>query len=129
MDSPEITQARRDLAVASAKFAEDPVYRERMADPTFTLEDFRGIGSLLRFLKHISVLVTKGGVAESLVLAEYADIFVDIWEQMRPVIIQRRHAFGTLHRTGVRAPRAKQYIDSGAMEREYAALQRDPRGV
>jgi hypothetical protein len=37
---------------------------------------------------------TKGGVAESLVLAEYADTFVAIWEIMRPGILQRRVAFG-----------------------------------
>ena len=129
MDSPELLEARRDLAAVSAKFAADAAYRDAMRDPAFIPEDFRNVGPLLRFLEHMSVLVSKGGVAESLVLAEYADTFVQIWEQMRPVILQRRHAFG-MH-TGRAfehlAMRSKRYIDSGAMDREYAALERDLR--
>ncbi len=129
MDSPELLQARRNLAAVTAKFAADAEYRERLKDPTFAPEDFANIGLLLRFLEHISVLVSKGGIAEGLVMAEYADTFVLIWEQLRPVIVQRRYAFGK--HTGRAfehlAMRAKRYIDSGAMDREYAALERDLR--
>ncbi len=114
MDSPELLDARRSLAAVSAKFAADPEYRERLKDPAFAPEDFANIGLLLRFLEHISVLVSKGGIAEGLVMAEYADTFVLIWEQLRPVIVQRRHAFGK--HTGRAfehlAMRAKRYIDS-----------------
>jgi hypothetical protein len=47
---------------------------------------------------------------------------------MRPAIIERRIAFGP--HTGRAfehlAMRSRRYIESGAMEREYAALERDP---
>jgi hypothetical protein len=86
---------------------------------------------MLRFLEHISVLVTKGGVAESLVLAEYADTFVDMWELLRPAIILRRASLGPhLGRAFEHlAMRAKHHIEGGAWQREYAALERDPRDV
>jgi hypothetical protein len=128
MDSPAMVEARAALAGVARTIETDPVYLERLTDPTFTPDEFRGIGQLLRFLEHISVLVIKGGIAEPLVLAEYADIFVAIWEQMRPAIVQRRIAFGP--HTGRAfehlAVRARRYIESGEMAREYAALERDP---
>ena len=131
MDSPEMMVGRNNLAMVAEKVANDPEYRERLTDPTFMPEEFRSVGILLRFLEHICVLVTKGGVAENLVLAEYADTFLNMWNLMRPAILQRRVAFGP--HTGRAfehlAMRAKAYIESGAMEREYNALQRDPRDV
>jgi len=127
MDSPAMVDARAALAVVAQKLEADPVYLQRLTDPTFVPEEFRGIGMHLRFLEHISVLITKGGIAEPLVLAEYADTFVSIWDQMRPAILQRRVAFGP--HTGRAfehlAMRARRYIDSGEMEREYAALEQD----
>jgi hypothetical protein len=63
------------------------------------------------------------------VLAEYADNFAAMWEAMRPAILRRRIAYGA--HTGRAfehlAMRAKRYIDSGQMDREYGALERDPR--
>jgi hypothetical protein len=128
MDSPAMLDARNSLSVIAAKVEADPAYRESLRDPAFSPPEFRDVGVLLRFLEHISVLITKGGVAEPLVLAEYADNFAAIWEQMRPAIVERRFAFGP--HTGRAfehlAMRARRYIDSGEMEREYAALESDP---
>ncbi len=101
----------------------------RLRDPDFMPDEFTSVGPLLRSLEHIAVVVTKGGVAEDLVLAEYADTFVSIWEQMRGPIEQRRYAFGP--HTGRAfehlAMRSKRYIDSGRMAAEYDALERDPQ--
>ncbi len=131
MDSAAVMKARRQITVVAARFASDPEFRQQLTDPAFLSEDYNDVGMLLRFLEHISVLVTKGGVAEGLVLAEYADTFVDVWEQLLPIIKQRRIAFGP--HTGRAfehlAMRSKQYIDSGAMDRDYASLQRDPRSA
>ncbi len=127
MDAPEVTSARAALAQVSQDVVSDPEYLRKFRDPTFVPEDFRSIGSLLRFLEHISVLVIKGGVAESLIMAEYADTFVDLWTRLRPIIVERREAFGPYTGRAFEhlAMRAKRYIESGKMAREYDALERD----
>jgi hypothetical protein len=129
MDSPSITEARLAMTRIADKVAADPQYAETLKDPTVFPEEFRSIGEMLRFLEHICTLVTRGGVAEQLVLTEYADTFVDMWEKLRPAIAMRRYAFGPY--TGRTfehlAMRAKRYIDSGQMDRDYAMLERDPR--
>jgi hypothetical protein len=129
MDSPEMQAGRQGVAAVAATIATDPGYLERLADPTFIPDDFRNVGALLRTLEHMSVLVAKGGIAEHLVLAEYADTFVAMWDHLRPAILQRRTAFGP--QTGRAfehlAMRARKYIDSGQMQREYDALERDLR--
>jgi hypothetical protein len=129
MDSPLMIEGRRNLALVATNVQTDPVYRERLTDPAFAPEEFRSVGRLLGFLEHISVLVTKGGIAESLVLAEYADTFLRTWDLMRPAIVQRRVAFGP--HTGRAfehlAMLSKRYIESGAMQREYDALECDSR--
>ena len=129
MDSPEIMAGRTAIHAMAAKLASDRDYRERLADPTFIPDDFRDVGLMLRFLEHISVLVTKGGIAEKLVLAEYADTFVSMWEALRPAIEQRRKAFGP--HTGRAfehlAMLSREYIDSGRMAQDYDGLLRDPR--
>jgi hypothetical protein len=128
-DSPEMEAGRASISTIGRLIAEDPTYLERLGDPAFSPPEFHSLGRLLRFLEHISVLITKGGVAEGLVLAEYADNFVAMWETLRPAILRRRIAFGP--HTGRAfehlAMRGKRYIDSGDMDREYAALERDAR--
>jgi hypothetical protein len=129
LDSPEMVKARGRLPEVAVKLADDPEYRERLRDPSFIPDDFRDVGILLRTLEHISVLIIKGGVAEDLVLAEYADNFVSMWEQLHPAIIERRHAFGphTARAFEHLAMRSKRYIESGKMDRDYNRLARDPR--
>jgi hypothetical protein len=131
MDSPQMLSARVDLAKVRDRIENDPVYLKDLEDPKYSPADFENVVNLLRFLEHISVLVTKGGVAEKLLLAEYADNMVDMWDTMRPAILRRRIAFGPHIGRAFEhlAMRAKRYIDSGEMEREYAALERDPRDV
>ena len=129
MDSPQTTATRQSLRETAERVASDPLFRERLVNPLLFPEEFRAYGELLRFLEHISVLVTKGGVAESLVLAEYADTFLEMWERMRPAIVLRRRAYGPYLGRAFEhlAMRAKRYIDSGRMARDYDALERDPR--
>jgi hypothetical protein len=131
MDAPSTNAARSSLKATAEKVAADAAYRASLSDPAFQPEGFREIGELLRFLEHISVLITKGGVAESLVLAEYADTFVDMWELVRPAIELRRTALGPYVGRAFEhlAMRAKRHIDSGAWEAEYAALERDARAL
>ncbi len=129
MDSPPMFAARTSLADVAKRVEQDAAYREKLRDPNFRPDEFRDVGTLLAFLEHISVLITKGGVAEALVLAEYADTFVTIWDQMRPALLERRVAFGP--HTGRAfehlAMRSRRYIDSGQMNREYDTLERDER--
>jgi hypothetical protein len=131
MDSPQAVDARHNLRIIAEKVATDPVYRADLIDPLSIAEEFRAFGEMLRFLEHISVLITKGGIAESLVLAEYADTFVDIWELLRPAIELRRVALGPYTGRAFEhlAMRAKHHIDSGAWDREYGALERDTRDI
>ena len=129
MDSPAMLEARDTIAFIAQKVASDAEYHQRLADPTFNPEEFRSVGQLLRFLEHIAVLVTKGGVAESLILAEYADTFVDIWDKLRPAILRRRIAIEPYVGRAFEhlAMRSRRYIESGEMAREYDALERDAR--
>jgi hypothetical protein len=131
MDSPEILAGRSNAALVAEKIANDPEYLERLADPAFMPDDFRPVGAMLRSLEHISTLVTKGGVAENLVLAEYADTFLNLWNMLHPAIVKRRLAFGphTSRAFEHLAMRSKTYIESGQMQREYDALERDPRAA
>jgi len=130
MDAPETVATRVSLRGLAEQVAADPQLAARLADPGSFPEEFRRAGEMMRFLEHICVLVTKGGVAESLVLAEYADTFVDMWELLRPGIMLRRRALGPYLGRAFEhlAMRAKQYIDSGGMNRDYEALERDVRG-
>jgi hypothetical protein len=129
MDSPQTVATRQKLREVAEMLAADPAYRDRLTKPDMFPEEFRANGEMLRFLEHIAVLVTKGGVAETLVLAEYADTFVEMWEYMRPAILLRRQGFGPYLGRAFEhlAMRAKRYIDSGRMERDYAELERDTR--
>ncbi len=127
MVSPVMLEGRKNLSAVAARIREDPEFLARLEDPEFTTEEFVSVGALLRFLEHISVLVTRGGVAEELVLAEYADTFLDMWTQMRPAILRRRLAFGPYTGRAFEhlAMRSKRYIESGQMQRDYDALERD----
>jgi|GEM_PF-2409399 hypothetical protein len=131
MDSPGTTFARQNLRTMAERVRTDSDYRTQLTDPAAFPEEFRQIAETLRFLEHISVLISKGGVAENLVLAEYADTFSDMWDQMRPAIELRRVAFGPYVGRAFEhlAVRAKRHIESGAWDRECAALERDTRDI
>ena len=131
MDSPGTTAARQNMRAIAERVRTDPAYRTSLADPAFIPEEFRQMGETLRFLEHIAVLISKGGVAESLVLAEYADTFSEMWDHLRPAIELRRVALGPYTGRAFEhlAMRSKRHIESGAWDREYAALERDLRDV
>ena len=129
MDSPAMLEARAAVAAIAHRVRSDSEYHGRLVDPAFLPDEFRSVGEMLRFLEHIAVLVTKGGIAESIILAEYADTFVDIWDQLRPAILQRRIALGPHVGRAFEhlAMRSRRYIESGEMQREYDALEHDSR--
>ena len=129
MDDPRTVATRQTLRKVAERVAGDPAYVETLKDPGSFPAEFASVGEMLRFLEHICVLVTKGGVAESLVLAEYADTFVEMWDLCRPAILLRREALGPYLGRAFEhlAMRAKRYIDSGAMDRDYRGLERDLR--
>jgi hypothetical protein len=131
MDSPATVATRQSLRGVAEKFAANADYRRKLRDPGFFPDEFQQVGEMLRFLEHICVLVTKGGVAETLVLAEYADTLVEMWELLHPAMLARRHALGPYLGRAFEhlAMRAKRYIDSGQMDRDYDALERDTRPV
>jgi hypothetical protein len=129
MDDPRTVATRQTLRKVAERVANDPVYLQTLRDPQSFPEEFTSVGEMLRFLEHICVLVTKGGVAESLVLAEYADTFVEMWDLCRPSILLRREALSPYLGRAFEhlAMRARRYIESGAMARDYNGLERDPR--
>jgi hypothetical protein len=129
MDAPSTYAAREKMATLADRLAADPEYAVKLRDRSFAPEDTRGIGDVIRFLEHLSTLIYKGGVAERLVLAEYADTIVEMWEALRPWVAERRQAFGPYTGSAFEhlAMRAKHYIEGGQMDRDYASLERDPR--
>ncbi len=129
MESSEIQAALRDLDRWRARLA-DPAFRAHLEEPGPIEDDYAAIGLLIRFLEHVSVLVIEGGIAERLILAEYADNFERLWEALREPIYLRRKAFGPYAGAAFEhlAMRARAFRTSGAMARRYAALERDPRG-
>jgi len=132
MDALDIFETISQLEAISRRVADDPAYYERLSDPEVDdPEELRGARKLFGFLERLSVLVYKGDIAESLVLAEYADTFVTLWELGRPVFVQRRIAYSPhlMRAFEHLAMRAKAYIDSGQMAREYDALGRDTRAL
>jgi len=128
LDAPEVREAIQKMPEI-APLLRDPAFRERLRRPEL-IEEFAAYGRLLATLEHLATLVIKGGVAEGLVLAEYADNFERTWELTREAVYLRRDAFGP--HTGAAfehlAMRAKAYRESGRMAREYGTLLRDPRG-
>lgn len=131
LDSEEARAAIRIFAEMRARYDADPMFREKLTQPGDVDADYLPIGLFLRFIEHMATLVITGGIAERIVLAEYADNLEGWWDDLRPIVYARRHAFGEC--TGAAfehlAMRAKAYRESGRMARLYTALERDPRGA
>jgi hypothetical protein len=129
LDSEEMQEAVRSLPKIP-ELLRDPGYRERLRTTTEVIPEFLGVFRLMQFLEHFAVLVNKGGVAESLVLSEYADNFEYYWEILREAVYLRREALGPHISAAFEhlAMRATAYRASGRMDREYSVLLRDPRG-
>jgi len=128
MDAPQTLAVRARLREWNANLAADPSLRERMATRE-PIPEHEGFPEFARFIEHFAVLVYRGGVAEELVLAEYADTFVEIWEESREMVYLRRQAFGPYLAAAFEhlAMRSRQYIESGRMRREYDRLMHDQR--
>jgi hypothetical protein len=127
MDSPENVAARDQLREWNERLA-DPELRDRLTKRGL-LGEQSGFVSLVRFLEHFAVLVERGSIAEELVLAEYADTFVEIWDQIRETIFLRRQVYGPFMAAAFEhlAMRSRKYLEGGRMKREYARLLHDER--
>ncbi len=129
MDSERFLQARRISKELALRIRNDQQFREQLTNPEYLPDEYQAVADVLRYLEHISVLVTTGNIAEQLILAEYADNFVALWERLGEMVVLRRVAFGPYTGRAFEhlAMRSKDFLDSGKMERFYAKLLSDQR--
>lgn len=128
LDSPKSRAAFAVLPSIAERLKIDSALRSRMEQPA-PVPEFDEIESLVRFLDTLTMLILAGRVKEELILAEYADDIVRLWNLLvEPIALRRR---GEGERLGAAfehlAMRARDYVASGAMDRFYARLLRDPR--
>jgi len=106
----------------------DAALRRRLAEPP-PVPEFDEIEAFVRFLDTLTMLIIAGRVKEELILAEYADDIVRVWDQLAEAVgIRRRGAgarFGAVFEH--LAMRARAYLASGEMDRFYNRLSSDPR--
>jgi hypothetical protein len=128
LDSPQSRAAFEALGQLLAGLENDPRLRARLASAE-PVTEFGDIVALVRFLDNLTMLTLTGGVAERLILAEYADDIVRFWDNVAELIYLRRGALGVHFGAAYEhlAMRAKAYLASGKMDRFYSRLRRDPR--
>lgn len=128
LDSPQSRAAFETLGQLIAGLENDPELRARLSS-TEPVTEFGDLVALVRFLDNLTMLTLTGGVAERLILAEYADDIVRLWDSVAELIYLRRGALGVHFGAAYEhlAMRAKAYLASGKMDRFYSRLHRDPR--
>jgi hypothetical protein len=127
LDAPESRTVFPAIEAFAERLATDADLRTRMTGWRGA-EEFWEIESFVIFLEHLSTLVLTGGLSERLILAEYADSIVELWDGLAESIYLRR--CGSRHYGAAYehlAMRAKAYLTSGEMDRFYGRLRRDPR--
>lgn len=128
LESASATEAFRSYAEFAALLQTDEQLRRRLAQPNFVPE-FSEIESLLRFLDNLTMLVITGSMTERLVLLQYADEIVTLWDTLAEAVYLRRSGVTPHFASNWEhlAMRAKAYIAAGEIARFYGRLQRDPR--
>jgi hypothetical protein len=128
LDSLQTRAAFEGMRPLMTRLASDPELHARVASAE-QVPEFEEIVQLVRFLDNLTMLILEGGVAERLILAEYADDIVRLWDNVREVIQMRRGALGVHFGAAYEhlAMRAKAYRASGKMDLFYDRLLRDPR--
>jgi hypothetical protein len=128
LDSPQSRAAFSSIGPLIARLESDPALRERLASRD-ALPEFDDLVQLVRFFDNLTMLILTGGVAERLILAEYADDISRLWDNVGEVIYLRRRAQGVHVGAAYEhlAMRAKAYLASGKVDRFYSRLLSDPR--
>jgi len=128
LDSPKSRAAFNAMHPLVELLNSDADLRSRLtrAEP---IPEFEEVVQLVRFLDNLTMLILVGGVSERLVITEYADDIVWMWEGLAEVIYLRRQALGVRFGAALEhlAMRAKAYVERGDIDRFYARLLRDPR--
>lgn len=128
LDSAQSRAAFNSMEPLLRQLASDPPLRERLASAE-PVPEFDELVALVRFLDNLTMLILEGGVAERLIIAEYADDIVRLWNNLGEVIYLRRRALGVHFGASYEhlAMRAKAYLASGKVDRFYNRLLRDSR--
>jgi hypothetical protein len=128
LDSPKTREVFAAILPFTEQLKTDSALSSRLEEPA-SVPEFDEIEGLVRFLDNLTMLILAGRLKEELVLAEYADDIILLWDRLAPAIALRRRGAG--NRLGAAyehlAMRAKAYLASGEMERFYGRLLRDPR--
>ena len=131
LDRLDTAQARVAFDVVetfAAQVRTDDSLRYRLAQPP-SVPEFNELERLLRFFDNLTRLVVSGSVSERLILAQYADEIVRIWDSLAEAVYLRRYGAGPHFVSAFEhlAMRARASLQSGNIERLYGHLLRDPR--
>jgi hypothetical protein len=128
LDSSESRAAFAVTEGLAERLENDADLRRRLASAEPALE-FDEVVALVRFLDNLTMLILVGGVSERLVLAEYADEIMRLWNSTAELIYLRRRSLGVRFGSALEhlAMRAEAFVSGGEMDRFYKRLQRDPR--
>jgi hypothetical protein len=101
-------------------------YRLSQSPP---VPEFAEIESLLRFLDNLTMLILAGSMTERLVIAQYADEIVRLWDSLAEAVYLRRYGAGPHFILAFEhlAMRAKAYLEAGEIDKFYGHLRQDPR--
>lgn len=128
LDSPKTREVFAAILPFVERLKTDSALRSRLEEPA-AVPEFDEIEGLVRFLDNLTMLILAGRLKEELILEEYADDIVRMWDWLAEAVRLRRHGAGD--RLGAAyehlAMRAKAYLASGEMERFYSQLLRDPQ--
>jgi hypothetical protein len=128
LDSPKSRAAFDSIPPLVEQLGRDASLRSRLAR-TEPIPEVAEVVELVRFLNNLTMLILIGGVSERLILAEYADDIVLLWNSLAEVIYLRRPALGVRFGAALEhlAMRAKTHLERGDIDRFYGRLLRDPR--
>lgn len=127
LDSPPSRAAFAAILPFAERLKTDAALRSQLQEPP-PVPEFVELEALVRFLDNLTMLILVGRLKEELILPEYADDIVRLWDLLAEAIRLRRRGAGD--RLGAAfehlAMRAKAYLGSGEMKRFYGRLLRDP---
>ena len=128
LDTAQALVAFDVIEAFAAQIRTDDALRYRLAQPT-RVPEFTEIERLLRFLDNLTMLIVTGSISERLILAQYADEIVRMWDSLAEAVYLRRYGAGPHFVSAFEhlAMRAKTSLQRGNIERLYGHLQRDPR--
>jgi hypothetical protein len=128
LDSAQARVAFDVVETFAAQLKTDDVLRYRLTQRS-PVPEFVEIESLLRFLDNLTMLIIAGSITERLILAQYADEIVRMWDSLAEAVYLRRYAIGPHFISAYEhlAMRARAHLQSGEIDRFYRHLRRDPR--